>query len=103
MTQRNPGLVFLLAVVTFGIYGIIWVVTTKEEMNASADAGVPTAWLIIVPFANFWWLWKFSGGVDKTTKGGMSGGFSFILLLLLGAIGMIFVQMALNKVARAPA
>ena len=46
MTNRNPILVFVLAVCTCGIYGLVWYVKTKEEMNQQ-EAGIPTAWLLI--------------------------------------------------------
>ena len=52
MTNRNPIVVFILCFVTFYIYQLIWLVKTKEEMNSSAQAGIPTAWLLIVPIAN---------------------------------------------------
>ena len=102
MTQRNPGLVILLTFVTFGIYAIVWYVMTKEEMNSSADAQIPTAWLMIVPFVNIFWIWKFSAGIEKTTNKEMSGGLAFVLLFLLSFIGMAIIQSGLNKVA-APA
>lgn len=103
MTTRNPLLVVLLTFITLGIYGIVWYVITKNEMNQSADAQIPTAWLLIVPFVNLYWIWRFASGVEKTTNGDMSGGLAFVLLLLLGIIGMPVVQLSLNKVATAPA
>jgi len=69
-------------------------------MNKTADAQIPTAWLLIVPFVNFYWLWRFSAGVEKTTNGDTSAGLSFILVLLLGVIGMAVIQSGLNKVAK---
>jgi uncharacterized membrane protein YjgN (DUF898 family) len=32
MTKRNPVVVLLLTLITFGIYGIYWEVVTKGEM-----------------------------------------------------------------------
>jgi hypothetical protein len=63
-------------------------------------AKIPTAWLILIPIVNIWWVWKFSEGVDHTTKGGLSAGVTFLLLWLLSLIGVAIVQSALNKVAR---
>ncbi len=56
MQQRSPFLVFLLSLITFGIYGIVWYVKTKNEMNARG-AQIPTAWLLIIPIVNIYWLW----------------------------------------------
>lgn len=96
MKQRNPVAVALLPLVTLGIYGIYWAVKTKGEMNARG-AQIPTAWWIIVPFVNIWWLWKYSEGVEKVTGGQLSTVISFILLLVLDIIGMAVVQNSFNK------
>lgn len=99
MTKRSPGMVLVLTIVTLGIYGIVWMVKTKNEM-VSAGADIPTAWLIIIPIANLYWMWKFSAGVEHVTGGKMSGVMAFIGLLLLNQfffIGTLWIQSELNK------
>ena len=96
MQYRNPTTVFFLSLITFGIYPIVWYVQTKDEMNAKG-AEIPTAWLLIVPIANFYWLWKYAEGVEKTTNGDKSAGVAFCLLLFLGCIGMAIIQSAFNR------
>jgi len=98
MKRRGPLMVIVLSIVTFGIYALVWHVITKREMNTQG-AEIPTAWLIIIPFVNIYWQWKFSEGVEKVTKGGMGAPVAFILLYLLGVIGMAIIQSELNKVA----
>lgn len=102
MTERSPILVFLLPVITLGIYGLIWLVKTKDEMNEQG-AGIPTAWLLIVPVVQLWWMWKYAEGVGKVTRGETSSGLAFIMLLLLGNIGMAVIQSGFNKRALMPA
>jgi len=97
MTKRSPVAVFFLSLITFGIYVIVWRVKTKGEMNR-LGCNIPTAWLMIVPFANIWWLWQYAGGVEKVTKNGMSQVVAFILLFLLSAIGDAIIQDSFNKV-----
>ena len=99
MKTRSPIAVLLLPLITFGIYSLVWLVKSKGEMNKLVDPNVPTAWLLIVPIANFIFLWKFAGAVDQVTKSASSQGVSFALLLLLGPIGQAIVQSSLNKVA----
>ena len=99
MTRRSPILVLVLSIITFGIYALVWYVITKDEMNRRG-ARIPTALLIIIPLVNIYWLWKFSEGVEKVTKGGMSGAVAFLLLFFLSVIGMAIVQSSLNKVPR---
>jgi hypothetical protein len=98
MTQRSPVTVVLLTIVTCGIYGIIWYVQTKEEMIARG-ADIPTAWLLIVPIANWYWLWKYSEGVQLVTKGEMSATTTFLLMLFCGIVGIPMTVAAFNKVA----
>jgi len=97
MKQRSPIAVLLLPLITFGIYSIVWLVKTKGEMN-SRGAEIPTAWLIIIPFVNVWWMWKYSEGVERVTAANISGVVSFILLFLLGSIGQAIIQNSFNKV-----
>ncbi len=108
MKRRSPIAVILLTIITLGIYGIVWFVKTKLEMNREG-AKIPTAWLIIIPFVSIWWLWKYSEGVEDVSKGETSTGTAFLLLFVLGLfgltiIGMAVIQSQFNKlVGAAPA
>lgn len=97
MKQRSVAAVIVLTLVTFGIYGIVWQVKTKNEMNR-LGANIPTAWLIIVPIANIYWLWKYCEGVEKVTKQKVSGILAFVLFWLVGIVGMAIVQNEFNQV-----
>ena len=98
LTRRDPIMVLVLSVVTFGIYGIYWMVKTSWELN-EAGADIPTAWLIIVPIISIWWMWKVSEGVELVTQKEMTAVMAFILLYLLGMIGGAIVQNTLNNYA----
>jgi hypothetical protein len=98
MTPRSPVVVFLLTLVTFGLYMLWWMAQTKEELNARG-ADVPTAWLQIVPFINLWWLWRYCGGVEIATEGRTSTVLAFVMLLLLPGIGMAVLQSGYNRYA----
>jgi hypothetical protein len=99
MTNRSPVAVLLLPIITLGIYSLVWLVKTKREMNELVTPKVPTTWLMIVPIANFVYLWKFSAAVTQVTKGAAGQGTAFALMLLLGPIGQAVVQSWLNKAA----
>jgi hypothetical protein len=97
MKLRSPAAPLLLPFVTFGIYTLVWYVKTKNEMNQSnTQTQIPTAWLIIVPFVNIWWLWRYAVGVEEFTKGRMSTVAAFLLTFLLTAIGGAIVQSKFN-------
>jgi len=98
MQHRNPIMVIFLPLITLGIYTLVWSVKTKNEMNAKG-AQIPTAWLLIIPIVNDFWLWKFSEGVEVVTSKQMSAGVAFVLQFFLGVIGMAIIQDKLNKVS----
>jgi hypothetical protein len=98
MNKRSVAAVVILSIITLGIYAIVWFVKTKNEM-VEQGADIPTAWLIIVPIASIYWMWKWAGGVEHVTRGKFSQAIAFILVFLLGVIGMAIVQDALNKSA----
>jgi Domain of unknown function (DUF4234) len=98
MTKRSPAAVLILSLLTLGIYHIIWLVKTKGEM-VRVGATIPTAWLIIVPIANLYWMWKWSQGVEHVTRGKSGAGITFVMLLLVNQfffIGSAIIQGSLN-------
>ena len=97
MSKRSPVAVFFLTIFTLGIYGLVWLVKTKGEM-CRFGADIPTAWVLLIPFVSIWWIWKYAGGVEKVTKSAMSQVVAFIVLFILGVIGMAIIQDSFNKV-----
>lgn len=96
MKKRSVAGVIILSLVTFGIYTLIWHVKTKNEMN-DAGADIPTAWLLIVPIANLYWVWKWCGGIEHVTQGKMTAPVAFLLHVLIPIIGMAILQDTMNK------
>ncbi len=88
--------VFFLSLFTLGIYAFIWHVKTKGELTR-LGADIPTSWLLIVPFANLYWIWKYSEGVDKVTGGKVSTVMALLLLLLLSIVGIAILQDKYNN------
>jgi hypothetical protein len=100
--KRNAFVVVILTFITFGIYGIYWVAKTKGEM-VEKGADIPTTWLVIVPFANIYYFWKYAAGVEQVSSGNSNGVLVFVLMWLIFPIGQIIVQMELNKLVAATA
>ncbi|HEX2689391.1 MAG TPA: DUF4234 domain-containing protein [Kofleriaceae bacterium] len=96
MTKRSVVAVILLTLITFGIYHLYWFVKTKDEM-VEQGANIPTGWLLIVPIASIYWMWKWSEGVELVTRGKMSAGVSFLLIFLLPLIGTAILQSTFNN------
>jgi hypothetical protein len=96
MTKRSPIAVALLPLVTLGISYFLWLLNTEREMR-TLKADIPTMWLVLVPFVSYYWMWKFSQGVELVTKGRANATGTFLLLFLLGSIGGAIVQDQLNN------
>jgi hypothetical protein len=97
MTKRSAVTVVLLSCITFGIYALIWMINTKEEMNAKG-AGIPTGWFLVIPGLNVFWLWKWANGVQHVTGGKTSGVMMFAMMAFLGPIGQFMAQNAFNEI-----
>ena len=98
MKKRSVFEFIILCCITFGIYWMIWLYKTKEEMKV-LGAEIPTFFLFFVPFANVWWMWKYACGVELATKKAMSAPIAFILLLCLHVIGSAVILVKLNETA----
>lgn len=100
MTQKSPVTVWLLTLVTFGIYGLLWLRACKHEMNAKYNAGIPTTFLAIIPGVNLYYLWKWTGGAEKA-NGGKYNQLVGMLLFFIPALFAIFLhQSAFNEAAQ---
>jgi hypothetical protein len=98
--HRSILAVVILTLVTFGLYGLYWEIVTAREMRKQG-ANIPNAILIIIPIANYYWLWRYSSGVEKITNGKWSAGLVFILFFLTGIGGIVLGQLAFNEDAGA--
>ena len=96
--KRDILVVYLLSIITFGIYSIYWEVKTKDEIN-SLGADIPTAWLLIVPIANIYWLYKYADAYANKVKKDNNGVLWFIVFWFVSIIMPAIVQSDLNKIA----
>jgi Domain of unknown function (DUF4234) len=112
---RNPLGTVALSIVTLGIYYLCWWYFINREMRdlgkaRNVDLGQSPAnsllalfpgWIIIIP--SLVTLWTTSGRIESSQETvGMdrrvSGPIIFILLLLIGPVGIWYAQSELNKV-----
>lgn len=94
---RNIFLVYLFTIITFGIYTIYWFVSTKRDIN-SLGAKIPTAWLMIIPIVNIYWMFKYLQGYTKVMK--KDNGFLIVLIAVCLALGFLIpgiIQYGLNQ------
>jgi hypothetical protein len=96
MKRVDPILLVFLSIITFGIYALVWYVSTKHQANA-LGAKIPTCWLIILPIIDFYWMWKFCEGIEYVTNKKVEGVISFLAIMFLSVIGMAIVQNGINN------
>lgn len=96
--RRNIILVYLFIFITFSFYTLYWIVATKNEMN-KLGASIPTAWLLILPIGNVYWLYRYSEGFAKVVKKDNNTILWFLLSVFIGIVMPAVVQSGLNKLA----
>ena len=96
--KRNIVLVYILGIVTFGIYFLYWMYKTKHEMN-DMGAQIPTSFLIFIPIANIYWLYRYSEGFSEYVKRDDNSLLWFIVFFFIGPVMPAIVQSELNRVA----
>jgi len=94
--KRDLFVVILLLVVTLGLYFIYWGVKTKGEL-CRMGAKIPTAWLLIVPFAYFYFWYKYAEAFTIFVKKGSDPMGYFLLMALLPWVGIVLLQSEFNK------
>lgn len=99
ITKRSLLKVYLLGIITLGIYFIYWLVKSKNEIN-SLGAKIPTAWLIIIPIANIYWLYKYAEGFSNFVKKDKNTVLWFLLFWFVPIIMPAIVQSELNELSR---
>lgn len=100
--KRSIGLIYLYGIITLGIYFIYWEIKTKNEMNREFNADIPTGWLLIIPIANIYWLYKYTECFVTKAKGDDDTALWFILFWFVGIIMPWIVQTELNNLADNP-
>jgi len=83
---------------TCGIYGFYWQIVTKNEIN-EVGGDIPTAWLLLVPIANFYWLWKYVESWLKVTKEYKELTILLIVYLIFPPLAIMWIQEGLNTIA----
>ena len=101
-TKRGIGKLYVLMIITLGIYAIYWLVKTKGEINENYNENIPTCWLLIIPIANIYWLFRFTEVFTKRVRQKDDAVIYFILFLFVGIIMPYVVQSELNKLADNP-
>ncbi|MFO0615784.1 MAG: DUF4234 domain-containing protein [Polyangiaceae bacterium] len=98
MTKRSAITVLLLGAITCGIYTLIWLLGTKDEMNARG-AQIPPGWHLLIPILNVVWLWKWAQGAEQVTHGKVSASTVMLASIFFGPAVPFIVVGPFNEVS----
>jgi len=103
LEKREIGLTYVLIILTLGIYYYYFLYKTKNEMNEEFNGNIPTFWLIIIPIASIYWLYKYAECFALNVKRENDAVLYFILIWFAGVIITPWlVQSELNKIIDNP-
>lgn len=88
----------VLSVITLGIYYLYWIISTKDEIN-SMGASIPTGWMMIIPIANIYFIYKYCEAFCAKFKTGNDTVVWFLLMWLISPIGAYLTQKELDRYA----
>lgn len=97
----DAGVVMLLISLAFVFTGLIytlyWSVSTARALRAKTGMPIPNSVLLIIPLANYWWMWKYGQAAEKFVKDKVQAVLVFVLIALLGSVGNAIMQDYYNK------
>ncbi len=85
MEYRSLGKFIAFSLLTLGIYTIFWSFWTTKELN-NKGANIPTPWLLFIPIANLYFMWKYYEGAEMVTGGAVNAILYFVLALFISPI-----------------
>ncbi|HSX27845.1 MAG TPA: DUF4234 domain-containing protein [Candidatus Saccharimonadales bacterium] len=93
MRQRHLGKMFLLTMVTLGLYQLYWLVKTRAEiMEHKGVPEIPSMWVPLTPaivlggLVLFSWLFRVIHGGDNTTLNATLFVLAFFAIIALGVL-----------------
>lgn len=91
-TQRSLLKTTLLTFCTFGLYDLYYLIITRKELN-HAGGDVPSAWLLLVPFLNLYFVYRYAQSYAAIIKKDHSlGKTGLYFLVLLAPVLLAFAS-----------
>ena len=112
--RRNVMVIVFLWMITLGLYGLVWLYSTSNELiRSNKQNDNPLGWtlLAMLPPLNVFVMWWHAQAVARMSDDGRGYGINPTFLLILWfpwlpvvpTIGAIITQIHLNERATAPA
>lgn len=97
LQERDVVVMYLLGFLTLGIYFIYWYIKSKTEINENFGTDIPTCWLLIIPIANIYWMYKFAEAYSLYIIRDDNKALWALLFIFVTIIVPAVVQIELNK------
>ena len=97
--ERSIVKVYVLGIITCGIYFIYWFWKSKNDIN-ELGGDIPPAWMYLIPVVNVYWLYRYAKSFSEVIKRDDNTILWFLLFFLVGIVAPAIVQSELNKIAR---
>lgn len=98
MQERNPALVVIFSFLTFGIYGLYWIVTTQNALHRKTGMGSSgglTFLFMLLTGGIYTLYWYYILGKEIRKVGGRED--RSVLYLVLGFLGLGIVSCAIAQ------
>jgi hypothetical protein len=83
LPKRDSKKIYSYQLMTLGFYYLYWCARSGGEVNRALNRKtVPSAWLFIIPFANYWWGWKYAEALQELTGRHVKRDDTFLLFAL---------------------
>lgn len=105
MTNRSIVMMIVLAIVTFGIYGIYWYVVFQSELKRETGEGfwgLGHLLMTIVTFGIYGLYWNFAAGKRLAQQGADDWSIIYFILPFIGGLGILnpfFMQHQANNLS----
>ena len=68
LNQPSKSKIWLLSLLTLGLYFFYWCSRSRADINSSAKQPlVPSCWYLVVPGLNYFWMWLYAEALQKVS------------------------------------
>lgn len=83
--MRSPSTkhLFMYNVLTLGIYFLVWCFRSRAEIHRAAQQElVPPTWYLVVPAANYWWMWRYAEALQFVSYKRIKASDTFLFFII---------------------
>ena len=75
--------IWLLNIVTLGMYYFYWCSQSRRDINKSAGlALIPATWYLALPGLNYYWIWQYSRALERVSFKRINGNDVFLIYIV---------------------